>query len=112
MVRESLIKGLYLNRVLGRRDDQSGRLHWFIFLPALCAAFAQVGAVAEEVVETEHALPIERLQFDDGKLCTASDVLFHNARVYTPIDSGVTPIKEALTTSKSKTFKSPISERN
>ena len=109
MVRESLIKGLYLNRVLGRRDDQSGRLHWFIFLPALCVAFAQVGAVAEEVIETERALPIERLQFDDGKHCAASDVLFHNARVYTPIDSGVTPIKKAFT---SETRRITPSERD
>ena len=80
-----------------------------MFIAALCVASAQVRAGEVEVEETHRALPIESVKFDDGKHCTASDVLFHNARIYTPIDSGFTSIEKAAT---SETRRVTPSERS
>lgn len=73
-------------------------------LATFCFASAQTTVADVEVTHTDRSLTIEPPQSDDNQSCEVSDLLLHNARIYTPIESGATSTERGAGTIKTNAY--------
>ena len=73
-------------------------------LATFCFASAQTTVADVEVTHTDRSLTIEPPQSEDNQSCEVSDLLLHNARIYTPIERGATSTERGVGTIKTNAY--------